>query len=289
MSNNMEVVETLKNGNFIVKIETVIEKEGEDVVITKYALANQGELVSIRDAKGNISVVQMFDVYHVNEAGDIIIGTKKSGREYYDRVLSHFDLSETKMQAVEVPGGPFNIGPYAKQYYEYTYPTKRVEDIVPDELSYNYGLISRDGILCLYPAYDSIVFGNEDTCIVGNLGVVENLDYGYFDLLSKEFLSPICFSRAEKFNDGRALVKHRRCFGYLDRNKVLINPNDNSQYATNLEPKYMRASSFKDGKAIVCLMQATHLTQALKAYIGVDGEIVGFVPRNKMYRKLPNK
>ena len=65
---------------------------------------------------------QFFDYYKLSADGEIIIGIKKTGKEYCDDVLSYFDLSDTQGKTVEVSGGPFNLGPYAKQYYEYIEP-----------------------------------------------------------------------------------------------------------------------------------------------------------------------
>ncbi len=124
--------------------------------------------------------------------GDIIIGIKKDGDEYYNRVLSRFDLSDTKVKVTEVSGGPFNIGPYAKPYYDYEMLTKTIEDIIPQSYSFNYGLISRNGVLVIYPAYDEVYFGTENTCILGVLNSMTDLKYGYNDLISGNPITPIC-------------------------------------------------------------------------------------------------
>lgn len=135
---NIEVVDQLPNGKVVIKIEKEIVVQKETKKITKFTIADENCIVNILDSKGDLSGIQFFDNYFLNEFGDIIIGIKKDGEEYYKRILSHFDLSTAKIKITEAPNGPFNIGPHAKQYYDYKYPSKKIEDIIPQSYSFNY-------------------------------------------------------------------------------------------------------------------------------------------------------
>lgn len=280
---NVEIVEKLPSGKLIVKIENQVQKPGtnEFNTIVKFALADENGLINIVDLNGNLLGFQFFDIYTLNETGEIVIGLKKTGKEYNERVLSHFDLSDTQWKAIEVPGGPFNIGPYAKQYYEYIRPTKTVDDIVPQSYSYNFGLINKEGVLVIYPSYDHIEFGNEATCIVGRLGF-EDLVFGYIDINTGKLITPICFDKASKFYDNRAVVKYNRKYGYIDRNKVIVNPKNNEEYAANLYPRFFRANDFNNGVAIAGFSQGTHFTQASYAEIDKTG-IISIVPEKGLH------
>ena len=106
-----KVIEQLPDGRVILKIEREIVIQDVSKIITKYAIADKNDIVNILDQNGEMTGIQFFDNYKLNEMGDIIIGIKKDGDEYYKRVLSRFDLSDTEVQVTEVPGGPFNLGP----------------------------------------------------------------------------------------------------------------------------------------------------------------------------------
>lgn len=277
---NVEIIEKLPNGNLIVKIENQVPKTGtnEFNTIVKFALANENGLVNLVDLNNNLLGFQFFDTYTLNENGEVIIGIKKTGKEYYEDVLSHFDLSDTQAKAIKLPDGPFNIGPYAKQYYEFIEPTKVVDDIVPQSYSYNFGLINKEGMVVIYPVYDNIEFGNEGTCIVGKLAS-DDLLFGYVDINSGNFITPICFESAYEFHDNRAVVEYKGKYGYIDRNKVILNPKNNEEYAEHLYPRFFRATDFNEGIAIAGYSKRTHLTQASYAQIDKTG-IKAIVPES---------
>lgn len=263
MKRNIEVVEKLANGNSIIKVEEINRR-------IKYAIANEGGIINISDLNGNISGIIFFDKYRLNEFGDIIIGVEKDCEEYIQRVLSHYDLSDTQYQELEKTGGPFNIAPGSRLYCDIIYPTKTIDDIVPQSYRYNYGLINRNGFLSIYPEYDDMQFGNEDTCIVGNLSSV-NLKFGYIDILTGNLITPVCFKEARSFNCNRAVVKYNRMYGYLDRNKIMEDPKEIGEYADNLEPKFFSASDFENDEAEVCIMPANHLSKSVKVVINPEG------------------
>ncbi len=275
---NVEVVEQLPNGRVILKIERKIAFQNKSKKITKYAIGDKDEIVNTLDQNGEMTDILFFDNYKLNEMGDIIIGIKKDGDEYYKRVLSRFDLSDTEVQVTEVPGGPFNLGPYEKSYYEYEMPTKKIEDIIPKSYSFNYGLINRNGILVIYPVYDEIHFGTENTCILGVLNSLAYLKYGYNDLISGRPITPICFYEAKDFCNERALVKYNHKYGYVDRNKVMTNPNNLNEYAENLAPKFWGATSFLDGIATVIISKGNHFEPSRRVKVDTTGNIVEFIP-----------
>jgi len=282
--NNIEIVEELTNERLIVKIEKEIVIQNEIKKVIKFTIADRNGIVNILDSKGDLSGIQFFDCYFLNEFGDIIIGVKRDGEEYYKRVLSHFDLSDAELKVTEVPGGPFNIGPHAKQYYDYEYPTKTIEDIIPQNYAFNYGLINRNGLLVIYPAYDQIEFGSENTCRIGLLGGT-NLKIGYNDLLSGNSITPICFDVAMDFNEGRAVVEYKNRYGYIDRQKNMTDPKNPDEYAENLNPKFFRATDFKDGIATVIINQSNHFSPSMRAKINTNGDIVEILPPARVLRK----
>lgn len=240
MNSNIKIKEKLPNGKYIVYIEN---KMGE-----KFAIADENGIIPIYDLDNNIAGIQYFDNYKINEFGDIIIGIEKT-YEQYEEILANFDLSETEAKIIENSEGPFNIGPYEKRYYEYIAPTKTIDEIVPVTLKYNYGVVNRNNILSVYPIYDIAYFSNEDTCVTGNYK--EGL--GYKSVINGEDITPECFEKAFSFYEDKAVVCYKKKFGYIDRNKIMTNPDDNSQYANNLEPRFLNAGYFKNNEATVMI------------------------------------
>lgn len=283
-STQMEVVEKLVNGRLIIKVEKEIVVQGKIKKIIKFTIADKNGIINLLDSKQELSGIQFFDCYYVNEYGDVIIGLKKDGEEYYNRVLSHFDLSETELQVIEAPSGPFNIGPYSKQYYNYIYPTKKIEDIIPQSYKYNYGLINRNGLLVIYPVYDQIVFGAEDTCRLGLLSGTR-LKYGYNDLLSGIAITPICFDSALDFSEGRAVVEFNDKYGYIDRKKIMNSPGNANEYAKNLAPRFLFASSFDNGSATVYVNDGNIFGSLLAMKVGLNGEISEVINSSNYLRK----
>ena len=100
---NIEIVEELNNGNLIIRVEKEIVVNNETKKVIKFTIADKNGIVTILDSKGNLSGIQFFDNYFLNKFGDIIIGIKKDGEEYYNRILSHFDLGNTKVKITEAP------------------------------------------------------------------------------------------------------------------------------------------------------------------------------------------
>ncbi len=281
---NIEFVEKLTNEKWIVRIKREVVRGSERKTITKYTIADQSGIVHLLDLNGELTGIQFFDWYSINELGDIIIGIKKDWEEYYKRVLSHFDLSDAKLEVTEAPGGPFNIGPYAKQYYDYKYPTKMIEDIIPQSYSFNYGLINRNGVLTIYPTYDCMEFSSEDTCRVGKLENT-NLKFGYHDVLSGDALTPVCFDEAKDFSEGKAVVEFKNRYGYIDRQKIMRHPDHPNEYANNLAPKFFKATSFEEGIAIVITSPSNPFSPSIRAKVNLNGDIVEVLLPNRVLRK----
>ena len=286
---NIEIVEELNNGNLIIRVEKEIVVNNETKKVIKFTIADKNGIVTILDSKGNLSGIQFFDNYSINKFGDIIIGIKKDGEEYYNRILSHFDLSDTKVKITESPYGPFNIGPYYKQYYNYESPTKTIEDIIPQSYSFNYGLINRDGLLVIYPMYDEIKFGTEDTCIVGLLNYSKVLKFGYKDILSGNDITPVCFDMAVNFSYSRALVKYEGKYGYINRKKIMTNPENYDEYAKKLSPRFFGATPFiDDGVATVVIFPGDRYNSSARVKIDTNGEIIEILLPPKVFRKMNN-
>lgn len=272
MSDKLKVVEKFNDGRCIVKVST---KMG-----VKYTFVKGDDLFTLKDLNGDLTGIQFFDGYQINKEGEVIIKVFKKPNEWLG-VLGEFDLSDAMGSSKEVPGGPFNIGPYAKRYYEYKAPTKEVDDIVPQDLKYNYGLVNSEGVLSVYPKYDFMSFGGEGTCVGGELFVCGSLRYGYIDTETGKKITPIRFDVCDSFREGRGLVKINNRYGFVDREKVMVDCDDKEQYAHNLSPSFFRATPFCDGVTCVVISPATHLTRASKATLDRDGNYVGLVNSNK--------
>lgn len=262
--NNIEVVDELTNGRRIVKIEKKIIVHNETKRVIKFTIADRNGLVNILDSKGHLSGIQFFDCYFLNEFGDIIIGIKKDGEEYYKRVLVPFYLSNEKLNYDD----PFNIG--------------SIENIIPQSYAFNYGLINRNGLLVIYPSFDQIEFGSLNTCRLGFL-CETNLKLGYNDLLSGNSITPICFDVAMDFSEGKAIVGYKNSYGYIDRQKHMNDPKNPDEYADNLSPRFVRATDFKDGTAMVISNPSFCVFKRLK--INIDGDILEILPPARVVRK----
>lgn len=290
MASKVKIVEKLPNGTGIACVKRVITVGDSQREVVKYTLVRDNDLVAIKDINGDMTGIQFFDTYKVGPNGEVIVGVSKPGLEYYKKVLSKFDIREAQVQVKEVPGGPFNIGPYAKQYFEYSGPYKEIEEIVPSGIGFDYGLINADGVMVIYPSYDSMQFSGEDTCRVGSLWIAGEQKYGFNDVKTGKPITPVCFKIAHGFVSGRALVEYdgkAGCrMGYLDRNKVMTDPSDFSQYANGLAPRYFAGSHPFDsnGRAQVVLSPASLYSRTLRAVVDTDGEIVEYV-HNKQLRK----
>lgn len=279
---NINIKKVLPNGYKIVEvISNVKTYEDNNFVfkkVKKYALADDNGVVILKDVNGNLVPMTYFDNYKVDKAGNIIIGVKKEGKEVYDRLIDNFDISDT---FYDTETSYELIGTRVITNTETVCPTKTIDDIIPKEYYFNYGVINKEGVLSIYPVYDYASFANENSCILGNLWYHENIKYGYADIITGEFITPIEFKTAGSFHDKRAAVSVKRKgsvsprFGYVDRDKVITDVNKDDQYANGLHPMFHRATDFKKGIAKVCIMQGTILTRPSYIDVDVDGNYKG--------------
>lgn len=287
---NINVKKVLPNGYKIIevinKIKVYENKKFVVKEVKKYALADNNDPIILKDINGNLVPMLYFDNYKVDSEGNIIIGIKKEGKEVYDRVINQFDLSDTRCSSetdYDLIGG--RVVTNTKHYS----PTKKIDDIIPKEYYFNYGVINKEGLLSIYPIYDYICFSNENTCIVGNLWVEEDLKYGYVDITTGDFITPIEFNEARKFYDKRAVVgisarSLKLSFGYVDRDKVITNVNNNNEYAKGLEPKFHNVTDFKDGVATVCISVPTLMSSAKYVDVDAQGNYINNTYRNRIKR-----
>lgn len=284
---NVEVVKKLKNGKQIIKVikEIKISKKNEVISkkIEKYTLKDKNGILNILDLNGNISGIQYFDNYQIDEFGNIIIAIRKDGKEFYERILSKFDLSETNDRIVEEYFGKPNIDIFGPERKVIS-PTKTIDDIIPKSYYFNYGVINQDGLLSIYPSYDYMEFGNENSCIVG-LFEGYGMIYGYNDIITGEAITPVCFSKTSEFYNKRASVKYNDRYGYVDRDKIMENPENKDDYATNLSPRYFRATDFVDGQAIVCYSKPNPFEGAGNMKIDVNGQTIDYNCSNTYVKK----
>ena len=144
--------------------------------------------------------------------------------------------------------------------------------------------------MVIYPSYDSMKFSGENTCRVGKLWVSGTQKYGFNDIRTGSPITPVCFKVARDFVHERALIEYDGRagvrIGYLDRNKVMTDPSDFSQYANELSPRFFLGSGSFDneGRASVVLSEANLYSRALNAVVDTDGKIVEYA-HNKQLRK----
>lgn len=251
---NREIVEQLSNGIAVVKIEIITDTGNKR---NFYTLLNDGQLFDLIDLNGNLSNVHFFDTYEVNQNNEILIGILRNHNNYCKNVMPLFELNEDKC---------------------------------PSRYDYLYGAINSNGCLAIYPERDYISFGNENTCIVGNLCPYSPslLKYGYVDLNSGVQLTPVCFDEALGFSENKAAVKYNGKWGYVDRTKIISIPSNFSEYPSNLWPRFIRVSSFANNKATVVPFRGNIFEEAPVFEINHEGEII---PDSIQFRKRqrPNK
>lgn len=277
---NIEIVEALGNGNVIVRIERSIlipDGRGQSENQVLFALADKDNLVTIKDCNGLCAGVQFFNSYTIDDLGNIIIGVLKSGKEYYKRILSNYDLTEKQCRIIEYDKESKKTNDFVKETCQKcVFLTKDIEDIVPESLSFNYGLIGEDGTLFLYPLFDSLEYSLDDTYRVGRMDNLLRFEYGYYDIRDKQFLTPICFYEAYDFHCKRARVKYEKEFGFIARDKVLNNPYHPDQYAEGLHPQFYSATDFEDGITRVLYSEGKRFYSSAEDYIDVEGTNVRF-------------
>lgn len=114
------------------------------------------------------------------------------------------------------------------------------------EYTYRYGAINSNGVLSVKPVYDRLTFNNENSYTGYHNG-----NLGYIDSISGKHITPIVFSHAQPFFENKAAVKFNGIMGYVDRNKTMRNPNNQTDYAIAL--KYDTADDFENGLAEVSI------------------------------------
>lgn len=279
MSKKIKVVHKFEDGRSIIEVATKLGK--------KYTFVKDNDLYPLNDLDGNMSGIQFFDDYEVSDDGDVIIKLFKNPNEWL-RVLKEFDLSDAQAVYTEVPGGPFNIGPYAKQYFDYKAPTKKVDDIVPSRLKYSYGVVNSEGVLTVFPQFDDMYFVGEGACAAGNLFCCGDCRYGYLDCTTGKAFTPMAFDEAHPFSEERAIVKYKRQYGFIDRCKIMTDANDNDQYAKGLAPTFHRVTPFQDGRATVTIGMGSIYGRAPKFFVDKNGEYISCVTRKHQYVKKIN-
>ena len=73
----------------------------------------------------------------------------------------------------------------------------------------------------------------------------------YVSSIDGKHITPIIFTRAQPFFESKAAVEYNGKMGYVDRNKVITNPNNKWEYA--IEPKFDMAGDFDNGRAEVSI------------------------------------
>lgn len=196
-------------GNIVSKEQT---KEIIDEAGNKDTIKMKNIVYNILLKNGSLASEKWFDTYDYDRRGNCIIGFKRS-----------FDESE---KLKDIPNYITSEGELLERY------------------SYIYGAINTEGVLAVSPIYDWLSWGNEDSYTAyhnGNLGYVSSID--------GKHITPIIFPHAQPFSEGLAAVEFNGNTGYVDRNRVLENPEYEWEYA--IAPQYEWGGDFEDGIAEV--------------------------------------
>ena len=162
---------------------------------------------------GSIVSENWFDTYEYDRFGNCIIGFRRSYAECRD--------------IMTIPS--YCSGPFLLEQYEYI-----------------YGAINPEGKLAVKPLYDRLSFNNENSYTAYHNGKL-----GYVSSTDGKHITPIIFTHAQPFFESKAAVEYNGKMGYVDRNKVITNPNNKWEYA--IEPKFDMTDDFDNGRAEVSI------------------------------------
>ncbi len=134
-----------------------------------------------------------------------------------------------------------------------------------------YGYINSKGILIVKPIYNKVNDFKEGRAIVCRKDKYGVEKWGVIDNTGKEITDFIYSNEPSAFYNGLSIIKNTDGkYGYLDRNGRVV-----------IEPKYLFASSFTDGQAIVkegenvneCLIKIIDSTGKFVKVIGANDEL----------------
>lgn len=222
--------ESLVNCCYIVSygFDTSYVDENGNVQVKKVTKYN------VMKPTGSLVCDNWFDTYRVSDEGEVIFGVLKNVTDY-ERTLSLYNLEEIGPKLVPTETGRMLVG------------GPSLEETVKELYKYSYGFINKSGNVVIQPIHDNIEFGSDNTCIVSRIDTL--ISYGYFDSEDGHQIAPIAFSQAHDFYDGLARVKYRHKYAFIDRNKVMTDASDASQYG--IAPMVGAVGNFVDGKAKV--------------------------------------
>lgn len=208
---NIEIVDPIGNYGDII-CKPVIKSFVDDYGDIQ---SNSTYVFNIMLKDGTIISDEWFDTYEDDCYGNCIIGFIRTNLEY--------------SQLMKIP----------------VYCSEEM-DMLCEPYTYRYGAINSKGILSVQPIYDRLTFNNEDSFIGYHNGKL-----GYIDSITGKHITPIVFSHAQPFFENKAAVEFNGQMGYVDRNKIMKNPNNKTEYA--IEPKYDIADDFENGYAEVSI------------------------------------
>lgn len=274
---NFEKIETLPSGLRIIKFS--------NSHCSKYTISDEHGIKLIKNSQDEFESYQLFDTYSKSPNGDIIFGIYKSYDEFVQRVIPHIDLCGAKDLKTKAPFNPSTMYDEQKEdVYKIQEPTKKIEDIIPEEYKFIYGVINDKGIMTIFPTYDSITYADENSYIVGEIIKGSGLRYGYADSITGTLFTPICFQEAGKYHNSRSVVKFHDKFGYTDRYKFIDNPNVQESYPPNLYPKFYSATPFYNGEAKVTLTLGNAQDKPVVVKYDINGNLINNT-HQKVYPK----
>ena len=68
---------------------------------------------------------------------------------------------------------------------------------------------------------------------------------GYVSSLNGHLIAPVVFDNPKIFKDGLACVEYKRKTGYVSRNKIINNPDNDLEYG--IKPQYEWVNDFENG------------------------------------------
>lgn len=209
---DINIVKTLPNGTYLVSYQS----EYEFVDNRFGVLPSKKDKYNIMRADGTLACAEWFDEYEINKIGECII--KYDKYLDYGESVSHLDIWKVRN--------------------------------IPYVFRFRYGFVDRNGNLMVEPFWEYLRFGGEDTIIVS--GSLDDKRYtlvgGYVDTITGQNITPIVFEETCVFSDGLAGIRYGDMYGYVRRDRIMTDPNDNNQYAFPLLAR-VKTFDFHDGRA----------------------------------------
>lgn len=159
--------------------------------------------------------------------------------EYIDFIDYYGNLSKLEMDKYNVLSNNNKLI-FDKWYDEITFAMKEKYCIFG--INGKYGAFDIEGNVVIKPVYDKLYYDSDDIFMAKN-----NNKFGFVN--SKNQMTPIIFEDVSFFYEDYAAVRYEYKWGFINKNDLILNPNDYSQYS--IAPQYDKVDDFENGKCIV--------------------------------------